>query len=111
MGGETQKAVFREDYGTIGVQQFSIDWNGWNFLIIYGRYVNDWFIAIPNWEICVKATEPDNVYYNIDKLSQAFNDGDKGRVVAEAIKEHWKGTEINGEGRKPDGGGFCMGNA
>lgn len=83
----------QQDHGTYTIHEISVDWNGWNFLIIYGEHINGWFIAIPNWKICVEATEPSNIYYNIDKLSQAFNDHDKGKNVAEAVREHWEGLE------------------
>lgn len=87
---EGSKPKIQQTFDDVSAHEFSMDWNGFNFLIIYGKHINGWFIAIPNWKICAQATEPTNIYYNIDKLSQAFNDHDKGKNVAEAIKEHWE---------------------
>ena len=80
----------KRDCGAVDANEVSVDWNGWNFLVIYGVHINGWFIAIPNWHICIEATEPSDVYYNISKLSEAFNDSAKGEVVAMAVKEHWE---------------------
>lgn len=87
---DDNKTKIQQTFDMVSAHEFSVDWNGWNFFIIYGKYNGGWFIAIPNWKICVEATEPTNIYYNIDKLSQAFNDHDKGKNVAEAIREHWE---------------------
>ena len=85
------KAEIQSDYEVSKVHEISVDWNGYNFLIIYGQHVNGWFIAIPNWNICVEATEPSNYWYNVDKLAYAFNNADRGKAIATTIKEHWEG--------------------
>lgn len=84
------KYEIKQDHGAYTVHEISVDWNGFNFLIIYGKHINGWFIAIPNWKVCVEATEPTDIYYNIDKLSDALNDWKKGKAVTEAIREHWE---------------------
>ena len=91
-----ERPKIQKDHGTYTVHEISVDWNGYSFLIIYGQHKNnEWFIAFPEWKICVRATEPTNIYYNIEKLSDAFNDREKGKNVAEAIREHWE--SINGK--------------
>lgn len=88
---ENMEAKIQSYYGVFGVHEISVDWNGFNFLIIYGKHINGWFIAMPNWKICVEATEPSDCFYNARKLSDAFNNADKGKAVALAIKDHWEG--------------------
>lgn len=83
--------MIQREYSTSNVHEISVGWDEWEFLVIYGKHINGWFIAIPNWNICVEATEPLNYLYNINKLSRAFNDESKGVAVAKAIKEHWEG--------------------
>ena len=90
---ENMKAKIQSYYGVFGFHEISVDWNGFNFLVIYGKHVNGWFIAIPNWKICIEATEPDDYWYNVDKLSDAFNNADMGKAVSMAIKEHWEGLQ------------------
>lgn len=87
------KAEIQSDYGVFGAHEISVDWNGFNFLVIYGRHVNGWFIAIPNWNICIEAVEPTNGYYNMVKLADVFYDAEKGKEIAMAIKEHWEGLQ------------------
>lgn len=80
-----------ETYKISMVQEFSLDWNGFNFLIIYGKHINGWFIAIPNWGVCTEAGEPLDEYYNATKLARThgLQDGSPS-ILAMAITEHWK---------------------
>lgn len=87
------KAEIQREYKVFSAREISVDWNGFSFLVIYGRHVNGWFIAIPNWKICVEATEPTDHFYNEEKLAEAFNNPTKGKAIAEAIKEHWEGLQ------------------
>lgn len=94
---EELKFEINNEYEVSNVHEIDFDWNGFNFLVIYGKHVSGWFIAIPNHGICVQATEPDNDIYNIQKLSDAFNNVQKGLAIAKAVKEHWK--EVKGNDR------------
>lgn len=86
------KAEIQSDYGVFGVHEISVDWNGFNFLVIYGQHVNGWFIAIPNWNVCVESAEPTDESYNEEKLTKPFNNI-TAKAIAEAIKEHWEGLQ------------------
>ena len=90
---ENMETKIQGDFGVYNVHEFSMDWKWFNFLVIYGKHVNGWFIAVPNWKICVEATEPTDHFYNEEKLAAAFNNPSKGKAVAEAIKEHWEGLQ------------------
>ncbi|MCD7724258.1 MAG: hypothetical protein LUI12_01675 [Clostridiales bacterium] len=80
----------RREYPVADIREIIIDWNGFSYLVIYGRHINGWFIAIPNWEVCVEASEPTDVLYNTEKLAKFLNNANAGRELAEAIKEHWE---------------------
>lgn len=82
-----------KDLGSPAVHEISVDWNGWRFDVIYGKRKSGWFIAIPNWNTCIEASEPTDIYYNTNKLSEALMDYNKGYVVAGAVKEHWEEFE------------------
>lgn len=84
-------------FKTDNVQEFSVDHNGFNYLVIYGHHINGWFIAIPNWQICTEAGPPDSVPYNTEKLSKSFgllNAPLAPCVIAEAVKKHWETNRI-----------------
>lgn len=77
----------------VTTQEFSVDWNGHMFLIIYGQHKNGWFIAIPNWNVCVESAEPENDSHNMVVLARAHFHDEAPMYLARAIKEHWEGLE------------------
>lgn len=77
------------------MNEISVDWNGYNFHVVYEKYSNGWFIAIPNWEICIEASEPTDVFYNARKLAKRINVENASSVIAKAIKEHWESANAN----------------
>ncbi|MCI8378661.1 MAG: hypothetical protein HFH72_09105 [Lachnospiraceae bacterium] len=80
----------QKTYEATQTQEFSVDWNGFNFLIIYGHHINGWFIAIPNWKVCTEAGEPSQVDCNATKLAQTHIHDTAPVYLAQAIKEHWE---------------------
>jgi hypothetical protein len=68
----------------------SINANGWNFLTIYGKHVNGYFIAVINWNICTEAGEPGSVSYNTEKLINAGFTEENAQAIANHIKEALK---------------------
>jgi len=87
------KSEIRKTYEVSDTYEISVDWNGYNFLIIYGKHKDGWFIAIPNWKVCVEASTPEDDFYNSEKLAKALNKANAGVELAKAIKEHWEGLE------------------
>ena len=77
-------------YEVTQTHEFSVDWNGFNFLIIYGRHINGWFIAIPNLNVCTELGEPSDVAYNATKIAQTRIHNTAPMYLAQAIVEHWE---------------------
>ena len=46
----------------------NIDACGSCYLVIYGRHVNGYFCAIPNWHISCEMAEPSDTFYNFERL-------------------------------------------
>ncbi len=90
------KAEIRHTYEVSDIHEISVDWNGYNFLIIYGHHINGWFIAIPNWKVCVEASNPTDTLYNSEKLAEVLNKANAGVELAKAIKEHWEALKEAG---------------
>lgn len=84
------KADIRNIYEVSDTHEFSADWNGYNFIIIYGRHVNGWFIAIPDLKISVEAAHPTDTFYNTEKLSAVTDIPGAPEALADAVREHWK---------------------
>ena len=81
----------RNSFEVTNVHEFSVDWNGFNFLIIYGRHIHGWFISILNWNVCTEAGQPSSVDYNAAKIAQTHIHDIAPVYIARAIKEHWEG--------------------
>lgn len=84
------KAEVKRIYKATAVEELSIDWNGHNFLVIIGKHINGWYIAIPNWNICTEAGNPIDSFYNREKLANALKNVNMGVAIADAITEYWK---------------------
>lgn len=83
----------KKTYEITETHEFSVDWNGFSFLIIYGHHINGWFIAIPNWNVCTEAGQPEDDAYNATKLAQTHIHDTAPVYLARAIREHWEGLE------------------
>lgn len=84
------KAEVKKTYKADAKEELSIDYNGFNYLIIIGEHINGWFIAIPNWNVCTEAGNPIDNYYNSEKLTNALNDLNAGVALADCIAEWWR---------------------
>lgn len=85
--------IIQNTYKVTQTQEVSIDCDDYNFLVIYGKHINGWFIAIPNWGVCVEASDPTDVFYNTEQLGRKLGvlGQDRAPALAKAIKEHWEG--------------------
>jgi hypothetical protein len=76
-------------YAISEITEFSVEWNGWSFLVISGRHINGWFIAVPNLGVCVEASSPDDIYYNTEKLAKVIDRENVPSIIANAVNEYW----------------------
>ena len=72
--------------------EHDIQFNGYSYLVIYGKHINGGFIAIPNWNICTEAG--DSILYNTEKLTACGLDEQTALTIA---------THINNELKKVEG--------
>lgn len=89
------KYKIKNTYEVSKTQEISVDWDGYNFLIIYGKHINGWFIAIPNWNCCTEAGQPTNDSYNTEKLSKVIDIENAPSVIAKAVREHWESGNVD----------------
>lgn len=74
--------------------EFSVNFNGSNFLVIYGRHINGGFCCIPNWGIGCEMADPYDTFYNTEKLCYIGVDESTAKVIAHAIREVATRTEV-----------------
>lgn len=82
------KAKITRAYKTSNVHEISVDFDGSYYLVIFGKHINGYFIAIPNWGKSCEATDPTNTFYNYEKLHEYF-DKKVAQAIADAISEYW----------------------
>lgn len=71
--------------------EHDIQFNGYSYLVIYGKHINGGFIAIPNWNICAEAG--DSVLYNTEKLIDSGLDQNTAQTIATHINDVLKKVE------------------
>lgn len=81
-----EKAELRNIYG-VTANEISVDFNGNNFLIIFGRHINGGYFAIVNWGVSGELGQPTDVYYNSHSIGHALDNYDAGKALAEIIAE------------------------
>ena len=78
--------IIQHEYQTSNVREISVDWNGNNYLVIYGKHINGGFFSIPNWGVggelsgCLGDT-----FYNGEVIGRALKSKKAGKVIAQAI--------------------------
>lgn len=60
---------------------------GYCYLVIYGRHINGYFCAIPNFGISCEMAEPSDTFYNTERLIGVGVGARAARELAKAIKE------------------------
>ena len=74
--------------GVYGVSAYevSVNYNGFNYLVIFGTHVNGGFFVIPNHGVCGELAEFNDVFYNYESIGRAL-DGDykAGKAIASVI--------------------------
>ena len=64
--------------------------NGYSYLTIYGRHINGGFCCIPNWNIGCERSEPNDTFYNTEKLVGAGLSEETANAIAKGIYETYK---------------------
>lgn len=66
---------------------FSIEGDGYNYLVIYGSYMNGGFFCITNHGIAGDLGDFSDTFYNAECIGNAVGDIETGKVIALAIKK------------------------
>lgn len=78
-----------------GAEEFVVDTDGLSFGIIFGDCESGHYIAIPQYGVCVPAANPDDPFYNRERLSGCGNEfvRDNASTLAAAIMAYFEKTE------------------
>lgn len=75
-------------YEVSDVKEISVDWNGHNFLVIYGNHINGGFFSIPNWNVGGELAFFDDILWNTESIGRSLKNYDMGEIIAKAIKSN-----------------------
>lgn len=78
-------AVIQAAYEVSDTYEISVDYDGFNFLVIFGHHINGGFIAVVNHGICCEASSPDSINYNMYRLVRAGMKKKPAQEIAETI--------------------------
>lgn len=79
------------DHGNISmssVRHISIDYDGYFYIVIFGRYINGEFFAIPNWNTGGELTTFNDVFWNTESITRALKKKKAAKQIALAIAEY-----------------------
>lgn len=77
-------------YNTDGVKEISVDWNGHNFLVIYGKHINGGFFSIPNWGVggeLASVLNFSDIMWNADSIGRVLKNKKAAQQIAMDIAE------------------------
>lgn len=72
------------------VHHIGIDFNGFRYNVIFGRYVNGGFCCIPNWNVGCELAHPQDILWNEESLYKTLKKKKLAKVIAKAIAEYSK---------------------
>ena len=77
--------------------EFPVDYEGFSYLVIFGKHLDGWFICIPKDNFSCYAADPLDATANRQNLiEQCKLDGDFALLVANMIKELWYHEKLGG---------------
>ena len=87
-------------YEATAREELSIDYEGSNYLVIYGTHINGGWFAIINHGVSGNLAGFDDVHYNEEQIGMALNNyevGNKIAIVIAAFDEMNKEIEMKNE--------------
>lgn len=79
------------DYGNVSmssVRHINIDYEGYSYCVIFGKYINGGFFSIPNWNTGGELATFDNVFWNTESITRALKKKKVAKQIALAIAEY-----------------------
>lgn len=76
------------EYSAKVLFEMQISYNGFSYLLIYGKHINGYFCCVPGWKWGCEMAMPGEVGYNARKLMVAGADKDVAFALSDAIKEY-----------------------
>lgn len=69
------------------VHHITVDYDGYSYTVIFGKYINGGFFSIPNFNVGGELGEFSDVSWNEDSIYAALRDANAAKAIAKAIFE------------------------
>lgn len=74
-------------YKSETIFECAINVQGESYLVIFGKHINGYFCCMPDRGWGCEMAEPNDIYYNADKLQACGVESEIANAIAKAIKE------------------------
>ena len=71
------------------LHHIQVDFDGWCYNVIFGKYINGGFFSIPNFNVGGELGGFSDVGWNTDSIYSSLKNEAAARAIAEAIKEYY----------------------
>lgn len=72
------------------VRHISVNFNGSNYNVIFGKYINGGFFSIPNWHCGGELAGFDDVFWNTESIYNSLKRKKAAEAIANAITDYMK---------------------
>lgn len=86
-GGKDVSYKIQCQYPVKVLFEISVDFDGNNYLVIYGTHINGGFCCIPNWDIASEMGDPSDTFFNSEALMRSRLSKGAARAIAAAIRD------------------------
>ena len=70
------------------MHHIEVEYDGFSYSVIFGRYINGGFFSIPNWSVGGDLGDYSDTFWNTESLYKALKKEKVARVIAEAIRDY-----------------------
>lgn len=72
--------------------EFHLDIGAYSYHLIYGTQINGWYLCVPNWQIGIELSRPDDSFWNRGSLLRAGVDDLTTTILVSALEATYQLT-------------------
>lgn len=82
------KIIRNWDKSISDMHHINVEYDGFSYSVIFGRYINGGFFSIPNWSVGGDLGDYSDTFWNTESLYKALKKKKAARAIAEAIRDY-----------------------
>lgn len=76
-----------------GLHHIQVDFDGWCYSVIFGKYINGEFFSIPEWNVGGNLGSFNDIFYNTERIYEVLRNKRAARFIAESIRDYIQQSE------------------